>query len=157
MRGPARPRLSLKGRALRLLSQREHSRSELERKLRPYEEAPGTLALALDELQARGFISAQRVADSVVHRRAGQLGAMRLRQELQDKGLDRALIEQTVAGLQGSELVRAQEVWRRKFASPPVTPQERARQVRFLLARGFASEVVRRVLAGAGADDRDLE
>ncbi|HWT19538.1 MAG TPA: recombination regulator RecX, partial [Variovorax sp.] len=43
---------SLKGRALRLLSQREHSRAELERKLARHEEAPGELARALDELAA---------------------------------------------------------------------------------------------------------
>ena len=61
---------SLKGRALRLLSRREHSRRELERKLQPYEEEPGKLAQALDELQAKGFISEQRVVESVLHRRA---------------------------------------------------------------------------------------
>ncbi|MEY3627860.1 MAG: hypothetical protein RL163_2359, partial [Pseudomonadota bacterium] len=47
-------RISLKGRALRLLSQREHSRVELERKLAAHEEEPGSLARALDELEAKG-------------------------------------------------------------------------------------------------------
>jgi len=146
---------SLKGRALRLLSRREHSRDELERKLQPYEEEPGTLALALDELQAKGYISEQRVAESVLNRRAGRLGAARIRQELQDKGLARDLIEQTVGSLKDSELTRAQEVWRRKFAAPPASPQERARQTRFLLTRGFSAEVVRRVLAAGAGDEVD--
>jgi regulatory protein len=137
---------SLKGRALRLLGQREHSRRELERKLASYEQEPGTLAQALDELQAKGFLSEQRAAESLVHRRAAQYGATRLRQEMQDKGLARELIEQTLAGLKDSELSRAREVWRRKFDAAPATPQERARQTRFLLARGFSGEVVRRVL-----------
>ena len=44
------PPLSLKGRALRLLGAREHSRVELERKLAVYEEEPGSLAKALDAL-----------------------------------------------------------------------------------------------------------
>ena len=44
----APPQLSLKGRALRLLSGREHSRAELERKLARYEETPGSLAQALN-------------------------------------------------------------------------------------------------------------
>jgi len=144
---------TLKGRALRLLSQREHSRSELERKLQSYEEAPGTLAQALDDLQARGFISEQRVAESVLHRRASRLGAARLRQELQEKGLASELINQTLAGLQDTELTRAREVWRRKFDTVPATSQERARQTRFLLARGFSGEVVRRVLDSDPADD----
>lgn len=148
---------SLKGRALRLLSAREHSRVELERKLARFEQAPGELRQALDELQAKGFISEQRVVESVLHRRAGRLGAARIRQELQDKGLDRQLVEQAVAELKDSELVRARDVWRRKFAGAPASAAERAKQVRFLLTRGFSAEVVRRVLAAAGAPDPDDE
>jgi regulatory protein len=143
---------SLKGRALRLLSQREHSRAELERKLGPFEEEPGTLALALDELQAKGFISEQRVLESVIHRRAGKLGAARIRQELQAKGLERQLVEQAVAELKDSELARAREVWRKKFATPADSPAERARQMRFLTARGFSAEVVHRVVAGGDTE-----
>ena len=52
--------LSLKGRALRLLTGREHSRAELERKLAVHEEEPGQLAKVLDELQAKDFISESR-------------------------------------------------------------------------------------------------
>ena len=144
---------SLKGRALRLLGQREHTRSELERKLRHYEETPGTLAQALDELQAKGYLSEQRAAESLVHRRAGQYGAARLRQEMQDKGLARELIEQTLLGLKDSELARAREVWRRRFEVLPADAKERARQTRFLLARGFSGAVVRRVLGSDPADD----
>lgn len=146
---------SLKGRALRLLSNREHSRAELERKLAAFEEEPGALARALDELQAKGFISEQRVLESVVHRRAAKLGTARIRQELQDKGLDRALVEQAVATLKDSEFERARAIWRKKFVEPPDSPAERARQIRFLVSRGFAPEVVRRVLAAAGVDELD--
>ncbi len=144
---------TLKGRALRLLSQREHSRRELEHKLQSYEEEPGALALALDELQARGFISEERVVESVLNRRASRLGAARIRQELQDKGLDGELIERALSGLKDSELARARHVWKRKFDASPQTPQERARQARFLLARGFTGEVVRHVLGGDPADE----
>jgi hypothetical protein len=78
---------SLKGRALRLLSQREHSRAELERKLARHEEEPGTLARALDELAAKDFISEERVVQSVLHQRASRVGAARVRQELHHKGI----------------------------------------------------------------------
>ena len=155
MNGSAKAQLSLKGRALRLLSQREHSRAELTRKLAAHESVPGELAQVLDELQARGFISEQRVAASVVHRRAARLGGARLRHELEGKGLERALVEQTLAELRGSEFPRAQAVWARKFGSPPASAAERAKQTRFLLARGFAAEVVRRVLSAAGASEPD--
>jgi len=142
-----RPQLSLKGRALRLLSGREHSRSELERKLALHEEEPGQLRRVLDELQAKGFIDHARVAESLIHRRAGKLGASRIRQELQAKGLDAELVAQTVAGLRATEVERAREVWRRKFDALPVDAAERGKQARFLAARGFDGDVVRRVLA----------
>ncbi|MDM0115241.1 recombination regulator RecX [Variovorax sp. J22R133] len=144
---------SLKGRALRLLSQREHSRAELERKLAKYEEEPGTLAQALDELAAKDFISEARVVQSVVHQRASRMGAMRVRQELQQKGIAPEAIASAVANLQASELDRAREVWRRRFGEPPADARERSRQTRFLLARGFAGATVSKVIQGAFDDD----
>ncbi|WP_427914242.1 recombination regulator RecX [Ramlibacter sp. MMS24-I3-19] len=145
--------LSLKGRALRLLGGREHSRAELERKLGKYEEEPEQLARVLDDLQAKGFISEQRVVDSVLHRRAQRLGAGRIRQELQAKGIDGELVTQALQQLRGTELARAREVWKRKFEAPPHDAAERGRQSRFLAARGFGGEVIQRVLGGAGEDD----
>ena len=141
-----RPQPSLKGRALRLLSQREHSRLELERKLAEHETEPGQLARALDELQARGFISEERVVESVIHRRASKLGTSRVRQELAAKGLSGEAVAVALDQLRSTELDRAREVWARKFGEPAADPRERARQVRFLISRGFAAEVVRKIV-----------
>ena len=140
--------LSLKGRALRLLSGREHSRTELERKLARFEEEPGTLTRVLDELQAKGFISEQRVIESVLHRRAAKLGTARVKQELQGKGLDPQAVAQAMAELKLSENERALAVWQKKFGAPPATPLEAARQIRFLAARGFGTEAIRRIVKG---------
>ena len=147
------PGLSLKGRALRLLSGREHSRQELERKLKSHEEEPGQLARILDELQAKGFISPERVIESVIHRRAARFGAARIKQELAGKGLDAQAVSAAVASLQGSELERAHEVWRRKFGQPPADAAERAKHMRFLASRGFATEVIRRAVSGSCDED----
>ena len=144
---------SLKGRALRLLSQREHSRAELERKLKKYEEEPGSLAAALDELAAKDFISEARVVQSVVHQRAPRMGAARVRQELQHKGIAPAAIAEAVAGLRETELARAREVWARRFEIPAADAKERARQARFLIARGFSGEVVSKVINASRRDD----
>lgn len=137
---------SLKARALRLLSNREHSRAELQRKLQRFENESGALELVLDELQAKGFISEQRVIDSVLHRRAAALGVARLKQELGGKGLDPQAVAAALAGLQSSEVERAREVWRKKFGQPPVDAQAAAKQIRFLSARGFGAEAIRRVI-----------
>ncbi|MBU1359060.1 MAG: recombination regulator RecX [Gammaproteobacteria bacterium] len=137
---------SLKGRALRLLSQREHSRAELERKLARYEETPGELKQALDDLAAKDFISESRVVASVLHQRAPRLGALRVRQELQQKGIAPEAVAEAVASLQDSELERARALWQRRFDVRPEDAKERARQTRFLLARGFSGAVAAKVL-----------
>jgi len=139
---------SLKGRALRLLGTREYSRLELERKLAAYEEEPGSLAAALDDLQAKGFINEQRVLESVVYRRADKLGVARIQRELQSKGLPPELVTNAVTDLRRTELARAQAVWRKRFGAAAADPKERARQARFLAARGFAGDAIRRAIGG---------
>jgi regulatory protein len=147
--------LSLKGRALRLLTGREHSRAELERKLAPHEEEPGQLAKVLDELQAKDFISESRVIESVLNRRASRFGAARIRHELQGKGLEPEAVSAAVQSLKGSEAERARSVWQKKFGAPAADATERGKQMRFLAARGFGSEAIRRVVSGADEFSED--
>lgn len=144
--------LSLKGRALRYLAGREHSRAELERKLKDHEETPGQLAQVLDELQAKDFISEARVVESVIHRRASRFGAARIKYELLNKGLGAEAVAEAVNRLKGSELERAQVIWRKKFDGPAPDAAARAKQMRFLAARGFGGDVIRRVVSQANDD-----
>ena len=141
--------ISLKGRALRLLSGREYSRAELVKKLTPFETTAGELAKALDELQAKDFINEQRVVDSVLHRRSAKLGAARIKQELQSKGLDAGAVLDAIDLLKSTEVERARAVWRKKFGSAPENAAERGKQMRFLMSRGFGSEAIRKVISGA--------
>jgi regulatory protein len=145
--------LSLTGRALRLLSTREHSRAELERKLAQFEEEPGALAEVLDALQVKDFINEGRVVESVLHRRSAKLGASRIKQELQAKGLEPEAVAEAVNRLRASELERAKEIWRKKFGQPPVDAAERGKQMRFLASRGFGGDTIHRVVQGSDEDD----
>jgi regulatory protein len=147
------PALSLTARALRLLSTREYSRAELERKLQRFEEAPGSLRQALDALAAKDFINEDRVLGSVLHRRASKLGALRIQQELQTKGLAPEAVSAAVAQLRATELERAQAVWHKKFGTPPQNAQERAKHMRFLAGRGFGGDTIHRVVSGATEED----
>ena len=143
--------ISLKGRALRLLAAREQSRTELEKKLKAHEETPGQLAVVLDELQAKEFISEARVVESVINRRQAKLGASRIRQELFSKGINKEAVSEAMAGLKATELDRAKELWRKKFGvrsdGQPFDRAAQAKQMRFLAARGFSGDVIRRVMA----------
>ena len=154
---PARPSArtgpSLKGRALRYLAAREHSRAELRAKLIPHAREAGedeeALARLLDELTAKGFISEARVAESLLHRRAGRLGNARMLQELRAKGLPDDIVQDAVERLRATEDERAQAVWQRKFGQVPTDAAERARQMRFMASRGFSDASVQRTLRAA--------
>lgn len=157
------PPLSLRARALQWLSQREHSRLELRRKLlraarrrdaesaaeggEPTPPGPEVDAL-LDWLAANRYLSEARFIESRVHARSTRFGNRRIEQELAQHGaeLDAVTAEQ----LKATELGRARAVWQRKFgAAPAADAAGRAKQMRFLAGRGFSSEVIRRVIRGA--------
>ncbi|MGN6528011.1 MAG: RecX family transcriptional regulator [Burkholderiaceae bacterium] len=100
----------------------------------------------LDWLAARGYLSDERFVESRVHARAAKQGAALIRQELARHGL--ALQPEQATALRESEFARAQALWQRKFAQVADEPRERARQARFLASRGFAADVVRRIVGG---------
>jgi regulatory protein len=182
--------LSLKGRALQWLAQREHSRVELRGKLKAHLDKqrrlhaartgdtsrlearalhspastrdmaapiPGTapdfealeasIEPLLDELESKGHLSDRRFAESRVRQRSAKMGLTRIRAEVEQRGgqLDADL----VASLRESEYARARDLWARRWGGEVATVRdERLRQMRFLAARGFPGEVVRRVVEG---------
>jgi len=163
---------SLKGRALQWLAQREQSRVELRRKLMQHAVAEAEAAAeaaaemasepravelsaaarvdeVLDWLEAHDYLSQERFVESRVHARSARFGNLRIRQELKQHHV--ALTAEAAQALKDSELARARAVLGRKFASPPSTQAERARQARFLAGRGFSSEVIGRALRHDGA------
>ena len=109
----------------------------------------------LADMQAAQLQSDTRAAESYVRSHADRLGASRLRQNLKTRGVASELIDAQLApDALPNELDRARTVWRKKFPDAPTDAQEWARQARFLQARGFASDIIRRLLKEpAGATD----
>ena len=160
---------SLKSRALQLLAQRDQSRVELRTKLLRHARAAvaadaagtdsGEQALAeveslLDWLEANGFLSDQRFAESRVHARQSRFGRLRIESELGRHRVE--LPAELASALAASELERAAAVRARRFARPPAGPAEHAAQSRFLLARGFAPELVHRLMRSVGRAPVDV-
>ncbi|GGD57622.1 recombination protein RecX [Caballeronia grimmiae] len=152
---PRQPQRSLKGRALGYLSRREYSRAELSRKLRPYVEEADSLETLLDSLERDGWLSNERFVESVVHRRAARMGGSRIIIELKRHAVGDALIGETAGKLAVTETARAQAVWERKYGVLPETPAERAKQARFLAARGFSGSTIGKILKGGDEDCAD--
>jgi regulatory protein len=147
-----KPELSLRGRALQYLARREYSRAELAAKLRPYLTSepdlsqPIDLIELLDDLTTRGWLSDERAATQWVHAKQGRFGARRIAHDLQQKGISEEIIETALPALKENEFSVAHAVWQRKFSMLPQDSKEKARQVRFLLSRGFSMDVIFKVL-----------
>nr|MBF0682181.1 recombination regulator RecX [Pseudomonas sp.] len=152
---PMRHERSLKARAVDFLSRREHSRLELQRKLARYADDPNEVEVVLSDLERQGLLSNDRFARSLVHRRAGKLGTSRIVQELRQHGVSAEQVAELRGNLQESEVSRAQAVWQKRYGRAPADAADRARQMRFLAARGFGNDTIRKVMSGAGEESTD--
>jgi regulatory protein len=140
---------SLRGRALRLLARREHSRVELARKLAAHSEDSAEIGRLLDELESRGWLSERRVVEQMVHARRSRFGAQRIERDLLAKGVSGEAVADAMRELKDGELAAAREVWRRKFGGRvPANAADRGRQARFLQGRGFGMDVILKVIKG---------
>ena len=140
---------SLRGRALKLLARREHSRLELARKLAPHAEDPALIEALLDDFAKRGWLSEHRVVEQRVHTLRKRYGARRIERDLLGKGVSEEAVAAALPALKSGELAVAREIWRKKFGGRlPRTPADRARQARFLQGRGFDFDVIMKVIEG---------
>ena len=151
-RSRARPAISLKGRALRFLARREYSRVELRRKLLGQEVDAKELDAVLDDLEAKRLLSDTRYAEVLAQSKGGRYGVASLSRTLSQQGVSPDVAAAALEPLRASERERALEVWRRRFGEPPADLKERARQHRFLLARGFDAATVSWILKRAAKD-----
>ncbi|MYM29874.1 regulatory protein [Duganella sacchari] len=149
----AAPQLSLKARALRFLSLREHSRLELARKLARHAEEGDDVEALLDFLEKNNWLSQERFSESLIHRRASRYGNSRIVAELQSHGVNGEALQELKSTLADTELARAQEIWQRKFGVVATDPLVRNKHIRFLLQRGFSQRVVQKVIKGADLDE----
>jgi len=145
---------SLKARAVAALSRREYSRAQLAKKLAQHTESgaesDAALQALLDELERAGWQSDARYAEGWVHRKAARHGAARIVHDLRQQGVEAEQLANIQDELRATEPARARAVWAKRFDAPPQDARQYARQARFLAARGFSHDVVRKVLDTAG-------
>ena len=171
----SRPRQSdlteaaLAERAVGLLARREHSRSELRRKLlrrRTSETASEGLGAradaVLDDLARRGLLSDVRFAESFIRRGIDRgHGPLKIRAGLRSRGVAEDIIDDALTFSDAFWLKHAEAAQRKRFgsASDEETSKRTSEQIpartgrsewaaraRFLAARGFASDIIYRTL-----------
>ncbi|WP_304640547.1 regulatory protein RecX [Pseudomonas sp.] len=125
--------------AMDLLARREHTRSELQRKLRQRGAAGSVIEDELQRLEEEGLLSHERFCEAYVHARCQRgYGPQRLREELRQRGVSEELIERTLDSPEWDWESLARSAFRKRFPEGiAVEPRERARQLRFMQYRGF--------------------
>ena len=140
--------ISLKSRALRYLSSREHSRLELAKKLARHATEGDDINALLDWLTASQFLSEKRFSESLLNRRAARFGNSRILHELRNHGIEGDVLEEIKTKLERDEVARTVAVWSKKFGQIPGSANEREKQMRFLLQRGFSHRAIQVALQG---------
>jgi len=150
------PARSPKAIAIRLLARREYGRAELAALLRARGADADAVERALDELTVLGYLSDARYAEAMVAGRSGRFSRRAIAHALSEKRVAREVADAALAPLAGrDEQADAQALWSRRFGAAPRDEREKARQVRFLLSRGYSLSVALRVLKAAGAAGPD--
>lgn len=146
---------------MRLLARRDWSRAALCERLQPYAAAEGeaeALDALLNEFTERGWISDARYAEAVVRQRKDRYGKAAITRRLKQAGVSEAAITQAVGTLDADhEFNTALALWRRKFRALPTDEKEKARQIRFLQARGYSLALALRVLKQGGVDKEETD
>jgi regulatory protein len=145
--------LGLKARAMQHLARREYSRAELRARLLPHVQDGEDVEVVLDELEKHNWLSDARAAEQLVNIKRNRFGVQRITHELRQKGIAENLISDVLPQLKETELEAARVVWQKKFGTAPQGAKEKARQVRFLQARGFSLDVIFKVLRAYDAED----
>jgi regulatory protein len=144
--------ISLRGRALAMLARREHTRTELARKLGQHAESAVEVEMLLDQLAACGWLSEARFAESRANALARKFGSRKIQYDLSSRGVSAEVVEHAMEQARTQELANCRAAWQRKFGIPPQSTAERGRQMRFLAGRGFSAEAVRQVLKAGDAE-----
>jgi regulatory protein len=132
---------------------REHSEAEIRKKLSPHAENQDELNNVILQLKNKNFLSNERFSDSLVYKKSQNLGNHRLAQELRKHDLDPEIISKHLLELKKSESQRAYEVWSKRFGVLAKEPKDLAKQIRFLVSRGFDQELVYRIVRGKTLED----
>jgi regulatory protein len=144
-------------RAIRILAMRDHSEKELRRKLvapvftkngpepmdAPEEEVEKVVAWCLE---SHYLDDARFTRQFIASRSRKGYGPARIRQELNQKGIDRSDIEQAMYDCEIDWMAQARDQAERKFGEPlPTVFAEKVKVQRFLINRGYLMEDIQQI------------
>jgi regulatory protein len=150
--------------AVKMLGRAMRSEAEVRRLMRnravPGEPGVAAIAAVLIRLREHGYLNDAAFAESYtrVRQEDQKLGERRVRQDLQQKGVGSALIEETLEVRYGQtdEEALARQHLERKRLRKPENEKETARIMRRLVAAGFSTGVIYKILRQWDVPDEAL-
>lgn len=134
--------------AIGLLAAREHTRWELERKLKARDFAIDEIRNTLDLLESHDYLNDQRFTEAYLQMRIRKgYGPNKIRHELKEKGIAGEIINDWIDDRDPDWKMRINDVAQRKFGDLTDRSQkELGRRARFLEYRGFPAHLIRDLL-----------
>jgi regulatory protein len=148
------------GLAYRYLNRRERTVSEMHEYLSARAVGAEAASGAIQALIDQRYLDDARFARMFAQdkRELQDWGSARIKRGLLERGIDRDLVEETLAGAGAgdgsgdSERERALALLRRRFPAPPRDRRERERALGVLLRKGYDPELALEALSGYGSD-----
>jgi len=144
----------LLAKGVHLLSMREHSTKEIEKKLLAKSDSRDIVLSVIDELTQLNYLSDQRFAESYVRYRANRgFGPIKIRSELSDKGIATDLIAEYLDMDAAIWFDNANDQYQKKYGNSSVSDYNTwSKRARFMQSRGFTSQQIRICLPQVDVD-----
>ena len=136
-----------KEKALRYLQYQCRTRKEIEDKLTKDQYSPYVIHKVLDFLNHYGYVDDQEYTEKYIKDRLRfkPMGKRRIQYELQKKGIDQEILEDTFESIDLQEVDHAHTLLCKKIKNPTdFTHKEKDRAVQFLMRRGYSYEIIRK-------------
>ena len=137
-----------KATAVRLLSRRDHSVFELERKLKLREFPQDEIDIALEDLVKRDYLSDQRFSEAYIYiRQKKGFGPLRIGVELNERGVGERIYQNFLRQSSEDWMDTLERAYQTKYRGSPIKDfQEKAKRIRFLQYRGFTLDNIHKVV-----------
>ncbi|MBV1915992.1 MAG: recombination regulator RecX [Pseudomonadales bacterium] len=133
---------------MNLLARREHSRTELFRKLSAKCEDFDLLNQVLDQLVSDNLLSDSRFAEEFVRYRGNRgFGPLHIQADLKNRGVSDEIISDFIDSTDRHWYEKLSELYQKRYSGTPVSDRkEQGKRMRFLQSRGFSQSQIRRVM-----------
>ena len=133
---------------MNFLARREHSRTELFRKLSEKCEDIALLNQALDQLVSDNLLSDSRFAEEFVRYRSNRgFGPLHIQADLKNRGVSDQIISDFIDSADRHWYEKLSELYQKRYSGIPVSDRkEQGKRMRFLQSRGFSQSQIRRVM-----------